>query len=371
MWPSPGPLPVAPRLSSTEEPLDVCRAKLHSRTVTGQPSHSPQQPRGSRRPRGAQPPLFDSPGPGSAALAPLPHGQRQPRLPGPGGGGGPSQGEEDPGRAARPGFGASHKMALSASAPPPRTRAEGRRCRRGSAPRAARSVRPAGAERSHGHSPPARGAEAPRPSHAARLGRAPPHIERGRNAATSAPAASSSSSSAAGTAAPPPPSSPALRSRPLFICGFSALQNGAQGGNERPPRPAGGGCARTLRGAAAGGAAAVPGWAAATSACLWGGGRHGESPLAPPGSGGSRGFLERRVKARRPNGPLSARIRAVRHGLLPAGGAAARRDGASGARLPPKRLRGAGPGASWEKRLAPSRKAGGEDGISAKENCAH
>lgn len=87
-------------------------------------------------------------------------------------------------------------------------------------PRAARSVRPAGAERSRGHSPPALGAEAPRPSHAACLGRAPPHIERGRNAATSTPAddAAASTSSAARTAARPParPKSPA-RAAPAVL----------------------------------------------------------------------------------------------------------------------------------------------------------
>lgn len=69
----------------------------------------------------------------------------------------------------------------------------------------------------------------------------------------------------------PRPGSLTRRSRPLFICRFSALQNGAQGGNERPAAPPtphvrGGGCARSRRGVA--GAAAV-GSAVSAVARLW------------------------------------------------------------------------------------------------------
>lgn len=122
-------------------------------------------------------------------------------------------------------------------------------------------------------------------------------------------------------------------------------------------------------GGGGGGSAGVQGRGSVTSAHLRGG-RWGESPLAPPGKVGSRGLLERRFKPCQLNGPRIARVRGVPRGLLPAGGAAARRDGASGVRLPPKRLRGAGPGASWEERWAPSRKAGAEDGSSGNENYA-
>lgn len=266
-WPSPGPPPVAPCPSRTKELFYVSEEKPPRSPVTGRPSHPPRHPRGAAPPPAGRRCLTApaaaaaaAPSPGSAALAPLAHGKRRRGSRGRGAAAAQGRGR-DPGRAARPASRASNKMALSASAPPPRARAEGWRRRRGPAPRErglpGPSVRPAGAERSRGHSPPARGAEAPRPSHAACLSRAPPHIERGRNAAGSSAAAAattssatSSSSSAAGPAAPPPPELPRAPLPPLFICGFSALQNGAQGGNERPPRPAGCGCARTRPGPA-------------------------------------------------------------------------------------------------------------------------
>lgn len=157
----------------------------------------------------------------------------------------------------------SHKMALRASAPlPPEMRGGPPGARRSPDPAAGRGERP-----SLIHSPPAGGAEARSLGSALDClgrtrhmeGRTPPPAPR---AAARARRRALPLRSRGRRRVPPSRRVPARRSRPLFICGFSALQNGAQGGNERPaapptarPAPQGGGCARNPRGAA--GATAV------------------------------------------------------------------------------------------------------------------
>lgn len=127
-------------------------------------------------------------------------------------------------------------------------------------------------DRSSTHLPPA--VRRPALSAARSIAWAAPVTSRAERRRPRRPPPSAPAAGSAGPAAPQPgspprsphPRVPARRSRPLFICGFSALQNGAQGGNERPaapptarPAPQSGGCARNPRGAA--GASAATGTA--------------------------------------------------------------------------------------------------------------